>query len=160
MKNIVSSEEKIARLISKEWILDSELLVTAFALAPKETYLSVNRTSIDTYESDVRDFVSKHTNFQSDNNSTYNRALMNVGDVRNIDVVFNNEKLDVDVEVEPRDAHTKSHAGIFVRTEKQTIINGRELFKGTVPEGISAEKILQEVQWALKDIAELQKCKL
>ena len=160
MNNIVASDEKIARLISKEWILDGNLLVTAFALAPKETYLSVNRLAVDSYESDVREFVSKHANFQGDNVSTYNRALLNVGDVRNIDVVFDNEKLDVDVDVEPRDIHTKSHAGIFVRTDKQTVIIGRELFKGSVPEGVSAENILQEVQWSLKDIAELQQCKL
>ena len=160
MKATVSSEEKIARIIRNEWIMDGELLITAFALAPKETYLSVNRPAIDTYENDVREFISKHFDFQSDSGTSYNRALMSVGDVRDIDIVFNEDKLNVDVEVEPRDSHTKSHAGIFVRTGKHNIIHGRELFDGSVPAGISADDILHEVRWALHDIAEVQKCKL
>ncbi len=160
MKGTVSSEEKIARIVSNEWILDGELLITAFALAPKETYLSVNRPIIDTYESDVREFVSKHVDFQYDNGASYHCAIMNVGEVRNIDVVFNDIKLNVNVEVEPRDSHTKSHAGIFVKTAQQNVIHGRELFGGSVPAGISADDILHEVRWALHDIAELQKCKL
>ena len=160
MKATVSSEEKIARIIRNEWIMDGELLITAFALAPQETYLSVNRPAIDTYENDVREFISKHFDFQCDSGTSYNRALMSVGDVRDIDIVFNEDKLNVDVEVEPRDSHTKSHAGIFVRTGKQNIIHGRELFDGSVPAGISADDILHEVRWALHDIAELQKCKL
>ncbi|MBQ4406063.1 MAG: hypothetical protein II852_03535 [Bacteroidales bacterium] len=160
MKNVVSSDENIARIIRNEWISDGELLITAFALAPKETYLSVNRPSVESYQNDVREFISKHPDYQSNNNTTYNRALMNVGDVRNIDIQFNGKKLNVDVEVEPRDSHTKSHAGIFVRTEKQNVIHGRELFGESVPAGISADDILHEVRWALYDIAELQKCKL
>jgi len=160
MKNVVSSDENIARIIRNEWISDGELLITAFALAPKETYLSVNRPSVESYQNDVREFISKHPDYQSNNYTTYNRALMNVGEVRNIDIQFNGKKLNVDVEVEPRDSHTKSHAGIFVRTEKQNVIHGRELFGGSVPAGISADDILHEVRWALYDIAELQKCKL
>ena len=160
MKNTVSSDEKIARIIRNEWISDGELLITAFALAPKETYLSVNRPTVETYKNDVREFVSKHPDYQCDNRTSYNRALMNVGDVRNIDIQFNGKKLNVDVEVEPRDSHTKSHAGIFVRTENQNVIHGRELFGGSVPPGVSSDDILHEVRWALYDIAELQKCKL
>ena len=160
MKNVVSSDENIARIIRNEWISDGELLITAFALAPKETYLSVNRPAVESYQNDVREFISKHSDYQCNNNTTYNRAFMNVGDVRNIDIQLNGNKLNVDVEVEPRDMHTKSHAGIFVKTEKQNVIQDRELFSGSVPAGISADDILHEVRWALYDIAELQKCKL
>ena len=158
MNSTVSSEENIARIIRNEWISDGALLITAFALAPKETYLSVNRPAVETYKDDVREFVSKHSDYQCNDGAYYNRALLNVGKVRNIDIQFDGNKLDVDVEVEPRDSHTKSHAGIFVKTEKQNIIHGRDLFNTTVPAGISADDILHEVRWALYDIAELQKC--
>ena len=85
-QQLVSDNEDIARIVSSEWIVDGELQQTAFTLNPKETYLSVNRPSINTYDDDVRSFVSAHEKFQFDNGKSYRRAMLTVLDVRNIKV--------------------------------------------------------------------------
>ena len=52
-KNMVADDEQVARIISHEWVIDGELQLAAFALAPRETYLSVNRPIVETYDEDV-----------------------------------------------------------------------------------------------------------
>ncbi len=81
----ISSGESVARILSKEWFVRDKLLSTAFALEQGETYLSVNRPAIDTYDSDVASFVKNHATYAFEND-TYKRALLNVGEVRGIDV--------------------------------------------------------------------------
>ena len=44
--NQVSSEENVARILSKEWFVRGKLTSVAFALEQGESYLSVNRTAI------------------------------------------------------------------------------------------------------------------
>lgn len=61
----------------------------------------------------------------------------------------------IDVEVEPRDVHTKSHAGIFVRTGAQNVLPGRFLM-GTVLESVSVDMILQDVRWELLALSTLE----
>ena len=58
--SMVADDEQVARIVSHEWVIDGELQLAAFALAPRETYLSVNRPIIDTYDEDVLQFVSAH----------------------------------------------------------------------------------------------------
>ena len=36
-ENVIDYREDVARLLSKEWLVDGEVSVDAFALAPKET---------------------------------------------------------------------------------------------------------------------------
>ena len=62
----VSSEENVARILSKEWFVRGKLTSTAFALEQGESYLSVNRTAIDTYDSDVASFVKNHNSYAFD----------------------------------------------------------------------------------------------
>ena len=52
-KNNVADDEQVARIVSLEWVIDGELQLAAFALAPRETYLSVNRPIVETYDEDV-----------------------------------------------------------------------------------------------------------
>jgi len=153
--NIIDSKENVARLLSNEWLVEGEVSVDAFALAPKETYLSVNRPSVPTYEADVRKFVSSHREylFAENNEMVFSAAMMNVGDIRGIIVDVDGSSMDLDVEIEARDAHTKSHAGIFVRSHGENIVRGRSIMSASVPKGVSSDDILMEVQWCLKDIA-------
>ena len=85
--SIVSSTENVARILSSDWIVDGEIQHTAFMLKPDETYISVNRPAIDTFDNDVASFISSHSNYcVSGTNDTYRAAVLNVGDIRAIDV--------------------------------------------------------------------------
>lgn len=154
----IDSEENVARLLCSEWVDNGDISVDAFALAPNETYLSVNRPAVDTFRSDVEKFVSSHQGFVTakDHGQAFCAAMMNVVDVKAISVEIDDCQLDVDVEIEPRDIHTKSHAGIFVRSGGVNIVKGRRIMSSSVPKGVSSDDILMEVQWSLKDIAKLE----
>ena len=153
----VPSEENVARILSKEWFVKDKLLSVAFALDAGETYLSVNRPAIDTYDSDVSAFVKKHSSYAFDSDS-YKRALLNVGDVRSIKVEVGATQMMTDVEVEPRDAHTKSHAGIFTRFQNVNIKKGQILKAGPIAEEISADTVLLEVRKELLALSTVEDC--
>ena len=55
----ILDSEAIVRIIRQEWLVDGVLQQSAFTLKPQETYLSVNRPAVDTYDADVQSFVSK-----------------------------------------------------------------------------------------------------
>ena len=155
----VPSEEDVARILSSEWFVRGKLLSAAFALNQGETYLSVNRLVIDTYDSDVAAFVKSHTSYAI-NQNTYKRALLNVGKVRGIDVKVDATEMRIDVEVEPRDIHTKSHAGIFTRFQNKNIKKGQLLKAGAIGEGISSDSLLLEVRKNLLSLSSVEECKI
>ena len=158
----ISSEETIARLVHQEWVVNGVLQQAAFVLRNGETYLSVNRPAVEAYEADVITFISQHPKYRTAPlNDTYRRAVLNVGDVRGIDVSVKGQKLDVSVEVEPRASHTKSHAGIFTRIEGKNVKGGDNI--RTIDGGkkiISTSMILQKLRWNLLRLATLETCML
>ena len=155
--NKVLDSEIISRVIRQEWLVDGVLQQTAYTLNPNETYLSVNRPAIDTYEADVLAFVVSHDDFQFDNGKKFHCAVMPVSGVRGIKVMDENDTpLAIEVEVEPRDVHTKSHAGIFVRSDAQNIIPGRSLMGTSIQEAVSVDMILQDVRWELLALSTLE----
>ena len=155
--NKVLDSEIISRVIRQEWLVDGVLQQTAYTLNPNETYLSVNRPAIDTYEADVLAFVVSHDDFQFDNGKKFHCAVMPVSGVRGIKVMDENDTpLAIEVEVEPRDVHTKSHAGIFVRSDAQNIIPGRSLMGTSIQEAVSVDMILQDVRWELLVLSTLE----
>ena len=155
----VPSEESVARILAKQWFVKGKLTSFAFALEHGETYLSVNRLAIDTYDNDVSSFVKNHADYAFEGNC-YKRALLNVGDIRGIDVKVDDTQMKIDVEVEPRDTHTKSHAGIFTRFQNKNIKNGQLLKAGPTSVEISADTILLEVRQELKRLSLLEECKM
>lgn len=158
----IDSKESIARLLNREWIVNGVLQQTAFQLRPGETYLSVNRTSIETYNSDVAEFIDEHPNFKTGNDSnTYCRALMNVGEVRGMELSFKGNTLNVNVEVEPRATHTKSHAGIFARFQGKNLKGGQNfLMNANHGEPISVPDILQKMRWRLLSLSKMEECEI
>lgn len=60
----IDNNEKVVRILHKDWVMDGQLQITAFALRQGESYVSVNRPVIDTFLSDVSDFVSKHADYK------------------------------------------------------------------------------------------------
>ncbi len=104
-------------------------------------------------------FVKNHNSYAFDGN-TYKRALLNVGDIRGIDVKVDQEEMKIDVAVEPRDAHTKSHAGIFTRFQNKNIKKGQLLKAGPTSEEVSGDTILLEVRKELKSLSSVEDCKI
>ena len=154
----VDDKETVVRILHKEWIVDGQLQITAFALRQGESYISVNRPVIDTFLSDVSDFVSKHADYKvSDKGSlTYRQASLSVSAVRNIKVELGQLAADVSVEVEPRDAHYKSHAGIFTRYDEKNIKGGQESIQDKNDCLMPVRAILQKVQHQLLALSTLE----
>lgn len=152
----VPATENVARLLSREWFVKDVLQHTAFRLAAGETYISVNRPVVDSYDADVFLFVSTHYSYIFGNDSKYyRRALMNVGQINGIDVRVGEKELSVEVQVEPRAARTKSHAGIFTRFQNHNIKRGAAVRLSTTEE-VSADTILLEVREQLLMIAKVE----
>ena len=154
----VDNSETVVRILHKEWIVDGQLQITAFALRQGESYISVNRPAIDTFLSDVSDFVSKHADYKvSDKGSlTYRQASLSVSAVRNIKVELGQQSADVSVEVEPRDVHYKSHAGIFTRYDEKNIKGGQESIQDKKDCLMPVRAILQKVQHQLLALSTLE----
>lgn len=155
----IDNNETVVRILHKEWVVDGQLQITAFALRQGESYVSVNRSAVDTFLSDVTDFVSKHADYKiSDEGSlAYRQASLGVSAVRNIKVELGQLSVDVSVEVEPRDAHYKSHAGIFTRYDDKNIKGGQETIQDQNDCLMPVRAILQKVQHQLLALSTLEK---
>lgn len=154
---IVSQTEDVARILNPDWIEDGVLMHEAFALNVGESYVSVNRPLVESYADDVADFIRKHPDYSFGEN-TYKRAVLNVSDICSIDVSLEGVSAKINVEVEPRDSHTKSHAGIFTRINNQNIKRGQTLKVEPLSDGLSADTILLEVRMNLLDISKVETC--
>ena len=116
--------------------------------------------SASSFSSDVKSFVETHARYIfGDNQDEYCRATLTVRNIRHIDVAYKGEKLDVDVEVEPRDTHTKSHAGIFTRYHNKNVKKGGMLTINHSDEVVS-DVILLKVQMSLLRQSIVEKSKL
>ena len=153
----VLDTEDIVRILHPEWIVDGKLQLTAFALQPEETYISVNRPSIDSYADDVRQFLIRHTTFFY-NDNWYSHAVLHVKDVRSIRVDIDGTPLAVDVEVMARSLHTKSHAGIFTLIEGRNVKTGKVIQIKNQEMGGSSDDILLDVRLALLRKAVKEEC--
>lgn len=147
----VDNNEIVVRILHREWVVDGQLQITAFVLRQSESYISVNRPAIETFQSDVSDFVNKHADykFSCKGSMTYRQAGLNVSAVRNIKVELGQLSADVSVEVEPRDAHYKSHAGIFTRYNEKNIKGGQDTIQDKNDCLMPVRAILQKVQHQL-----------
>ncbi len=159
MENIVSDNESIVRILNQDWFEEGELMHVAFALRRNETYLSVNRPAIETFSNDVAEFVKSHSQYLFSANK-YRSAILNVGEVRNIEVKLADTIVDIDVEVESRDAHTKSHAGIFTRNQNKNIKSGSSIYIPSLKENVSADNILLKVRFKLLKLSKAEEKQL
>ena len=157
----ISSVEQVVRLLNRIWIVEGELQPAAFVLNAGETYLSVNRPAIASYESDVEDFISKHPAFcVRSTQKMYYRANLSVGDVRNIGCLIGKERLQVDVDVEPRSMHYHSHAGIFTRVDGVTVKAEKSLVYPGSKYGVSSEPILMKLRFELLRLSNVEMCSM
>lgn len=158
----VENSEHVARILHREWIVDGVLQVNAFALSDGETYISVNRPVVETFAFDVSDFVHKHPLYMaSEESDSCHLATLQVSDVRKMEVCFKEKVANLAIEVEPRDTHYKSHAGIFTRVEGKNIKGGQKA-DFAIGEGqvASYEDILLKVQHQLLALSTLERKEL
>lgn len=157
-KDTISASEQIVRLLHRDWIVEGVLQATAFTLQNGETYLSVNRPAVDSFQMDVYDFLKKHPSYKiTDDGNLYQRAEMVVGAVCNICPRFEKQLATLTVEVEPRDVHVLSHAGIFIRVEGKNLRGGQQtMFKVDEEKTVSSDAILQKVRLQLLHLSELK----
>ena len=155
----VSSTEQVVRLLNRIWIVEGELQPAAFVLNAGETYLSVNRPAIATYESDVDDFVSKHPAFcVRSSKKMYYRANLSVGAVRQIGCIVGDDRIQIDVDVEPRSMHYQSHAGIFTRVNGVTVKSDKYIDYPGSKYGVSSEPILMKLRFELLRLSNVELC--
>jgi hypothetical protein len=151
---LISNTEVVARILNKDWFDEGKLMHVAFTLRQGETYLSVNRPSISTFEEDVKSFVITHPSYAFDENTMgFRCASLNVGDVRNIQVELDERMIKVEVEVEPRNTHVKSHAGIFTRYKNKNLKMGDSISDNDTKVCYSADAILLKVRLQLLRMA-------
>lgn len=159
VEDMVGNEEYVVRILSNGWVKNGVVQHTAFALREGETYISVNRPAISFFANDVASFVRSHKNYLITNNgvNSYQRAVLHVAEIRDISVVVNDKPLSVDVEVEPRDAFSKSHAGIFTRHGNRNLKTGGSIAVNEV-KNVSADMVLLKVRLALVRLSSLETC--
>ena len=151
----ITNEEDVVRILHKDWVVNGNIQLGAFTLRPNEVYISVNRPIVESFVSDVSDFVENHPMYQH-TETTYRCALMGVKEVRGISLTNNGEPINIDVEVEPRATRMQSHAGIFTRIGSSNIKVGSPLPAEALPLGLSSDDILMEVGWSLIAISKLE----
>jgi hypothetical protein len=150
MESTISNSESVVRILKKDWFDDGKLMHVAFALRKGETYISVNRPSVDSFENDIRNFVNAHQDYAfGDDTQEYCGASLIVGDIRDIHIVLDDESIDVDVDVEPRDIHVKSHAGIFTRYNDVNLKPGDHLDVDSEKIDVSTDDILLKTRLQL-----------
>ena len=84
--------------------------------------------------------------------------MLCVSDIRAIKVDAFGEPLKINVEVEPRDSHTKSHAGIFTRYENKNVKRGDTL--NYLNKEISADDVLIKVRTQLLNMTTVEQMTL
>lgn len=150
----IAHNERVVRLLHRMWVVDDVLQLNAFSLNDGETYLSVNRSAVESYNADISDFLSKHLQYKTNNN--YKCAVLNVSDINQLNILLGAETASLSVEVEPRASHYKSHAGIFTRIDGKNIKGGSsDIFETESGQVVSADAVLQKVRMHLMRLSKL-----
>lgn len=141
---MMKNEENVARAIfSPRMIIDGRLIPAAFELreAINESYLSVLRTSIDTWEEEMNLIP------QRKNRQLYGYALMNVGEIRTLKLT------DVVYGVKPFPTESmKSHAGITISYKGQALQGGKKI--DVLPPGMTQDFLLLAIRSQLTTLAQ------
>lgn len=141
---IIPDSENVARAVfSPKMIKDGEIQPEAFRLRSSiaENYLSVMRMSFPSWIEDIKQIP------QRKNRKLHGFAEMNVGEIRHISLKG--------VEYDVKDCSltgVKSHAGIFITANGESLIGGKALT--TIEPGVEQDFMLLAIQRELVDIAQ------
>ena len=140
---MINNEENVARVIfSPRMIYKGVLQTEAFRLREHtaESYLSVLRMAIPTWQSDVMQIP------QRKNRQLYGYAVMNVGEIRQA----NFQQVEFDVKT-CNNQEMKSHAGIFITVGGEPLVGGKTLF--SIENNVAQDYLLLMIQRRLVEIA-------
>lgn len=141
---MIADSENIARAIfSPRMVVEGKLIPAAFELREsiKETYLSVMRTNIPSWEDEILLIP------QRKNRLLYGYAIMNVGDVRTLKLN------DVEYDVLPFPTEVmKSHAGITISHKGKQLQGGTRL--ESLAPGVTEDFLLLAIRSQLITLAQ------
>ncbi len=150
MEELLVDTENVARAIFEpSMIVRGYIIEDAFLLRPsiKENYISVVRLSIDSWKQDILQIPTNKTTRKS----LYGYAEMNVGEIMDSQICFNNHN--ITFAVSACDNQTKkSHAGIFAYLDGEVVQGGVVNSKSGTGEADSLIKLL--IQRKLVSIAQ------
>lgn len=141
---MIADAENVARAIfSPRMIIDGELQPEAFCLRAhlNEDYLSVMRTCVASWLDDIKLIP------QSKNRQLYGYAEMNVGEIRSIQL--KNVTYDV---AEVLSENVKSHAGIFIQVNGESLVGGKKF--ESIQDSEEQDFLLLAIQRELVDLAQ------
>lgn len=158
----IGQKEDIVRILFRDWVIDDRLQLNAFALRPGESYLSVNRLAVESSFSDIHDFVNHHPDYMIPGETgKCHLAVIRVRDIHDLSISYMEWIASLTVEVEPRSAHYKSHAGIFTRVRGRNLKRGQQLeLLANNGQKVSYGEIELKVQLNLVRLAQLTTCEL
>lgn len=151
----IDKSESVARLLNNLWFDEGILLPVAFLHRINESYISVNRPIVDSYDRDVEIFLSCNPDYCY-YNKLYRRAMLNVGEICDIKIEVGDTMTYADVEIEPRAERKLSHAGIFVRYQDLNLKRGKAIKIGIMKEEVSVDPILLEFCTELLERAKVE----
>lgn len=151
----IDKSENVARLLSNFWFDEGILLPVAFLHRIGESYISVNRPIVDSYDRDVESFLSCNPDFCYFQRM-YRRAMLNVGGISDIRIEVGDTMTFADVEIEPRTDKKMSHAGIFVRYQNLNLKRGKIISIAPLKEEVSVDPILLEFRNELLERANVE----
>ncbi len=152
MTQISNSEDVVRAIFSPQMIgADGELLLAAFALrvfkdGSAETYISVNRMSVESWFEDIRK-IPQHKNRQ-----LYGYAQLNVGQIHNIELAVNGHEIVFTV-VDCSEGSTASHAGVFTEIEGHTLSGGSNPVLASLTPNLPESFVMMAIQEELLNIA-------
>lgn len=155
MEKQIDKSESVAILLSNLWFDEGFLLPVAFLHRIGESYISVNRPIVDSYDRDVESFLSCKPDFCY-LHRMYRRAMLNVGEISDIKIEVGDTMTFADVEIEPRTDYKLSHAGIFVRYKNLNLKRGKKIKIASLKEEVSVDPILLEFRTELLERANVE----
>lgn len=149
----IDDAEDVARAIFSPQMIgpDGELLLSAFALrvfkdGTTEDYVSVSRTSIESWLKDIRQIPQRR------NRQLYGYAELNVGQIHHIELQLNGHDVVFNV-FDCSEGSTPSHAGIFINIEGNVLKGGSNSVLSALIPNQPESFVMMSIQEELLSIA-------
>ena len=145
---MIENAENVARAIFAPAMIDraGNVSVAAFSLRHNEGYFSVARMSVAEWMDDIKS-IPETTGRKIDG-----YCKMNVGEIRNQDIVVREDKISLDV-IEKATPSNRSHAGITISLCAKQLKGDKTLVLKPLEKGMVASIIMAKVQSRLIGLA-------
>jgi len=143
--NSIGKDERVARVLKPSWLYKGEIAAAAFNLRPtlKETYVSVLREHIPTFEQDAKTVCKEKKNILY--------ASIKVDELEERKETVAEQTVTFQIKETDNDT-LKSHAGIFIAVNGHNIVGG-EPFESYIKESfVSENDIILEISKRLAKV--------